>query len=222
MMRPLNTRRWLKALKWVLLLLLAIISLWLAMVLSQLHRHAQQPADAVLVLGGSIRREMYMADSVANGMNVPILISKGAQPPCTRILFERVSAPLTNVWLETCAQSTFDNYRYSVPVLTQWGSQHVQVVTSATHLPRAKWLAMIILGSHGIWVDMMLVDEIGVPGNVETPIKMTLDVVRSLLWAVVSQFYFPSCDQIFPLESVDLEAWQEKGFRCEHQADIEL
>ena len=101
--------RKLKALKWPLLLLLAGLSLWFAIISTQLYRHAQQPADAVLVLGGSIRREIFMAESVAEGNSLPVLISQGSQPPCIRILFDRISAPLDKVWLENCAESTFDN-----------------------------------------------------------------------------------------------------------------
>ena len=213
--------RKLKALKWLFLLLLSVLSLWFAIAGTQLSRHAQQPADTLLVLGGSIRREIYIAESVAQGSRLPILISQGSKPPCIRILFERVAAPLDDVWLENCADSTFDNYRYSLPILQQWGAQHIQVVTSQTHLPRAKWLAQIILGSHGIWVDMTIVDEIGVPANVETPLKTVLDVVRSLGWAVISHFYKPQCNDLLTLDSVDLAAWEQEGFKCEHQAGIE-
>jgi hypothetical protein len=126
------------------------------------------------------------------------------------------------VWLETCADSTFDNYRYSLSVLQQWGSHHIQVVTSASHLPRAKWLGRIMLGSHRIWVDMDIVPEKGVPANVENPIKTGLDVGRSLLWAIASQLYNPACNQVFSLESVNLAEWLDQDFTCEHQADIQL
>ncbi|NEQ98021.1 MAG: YdcF family protein [Cyanothece sp. SIO2G6] len=207
--------------RWALVLLAGIV-MWGAIALTQLYRHAQQPVDAILVLGGSIRREIYVAETVAQGNKLPILISQGAKPPCVRIIFDRMAAPLTQVWLETCAQSTFDNYRYSLTVLQQWGSHHIEVVTSATHLPRAKWLGRIMLGSHGIWVDMDIVPEKGVPANVENPIKTVLDVGRSLLWAVASQFYNPACDQVFSLQSVNLNEWLEQEFTCEHQADIQL
>lgn len=213
--------RKLKVLRWLFLLLLAGMTTWLAIAGTQLHRHAQQPVDTVLVLGGSIRREIYIAEFVAQGSRLPILISQGSQPPCIRILFERVAAPLDTTWLENCADSTFDNYRYSLPILKQWGAQHIQVVTSQTHLPRAQWLAQIILGSHGIWVDMTTVDETGVPANVESPVKTGLDVVRSLGWAVISHFYQPQCNNLLTLDSVDLADWEEKGFKCEHQAGIE-
>lgn len=219
-----------KVVKWIMLLLLVMISLWGTITTTQLYHHARQPVDALLVLGGSIRREIHVAERVAveaqtfnmsSGINtIPILVSQGSKPPCIRILFERLAAPLGNVWLEDCAQSTFDNYRYSLPILIQWNIHHVQVVTSPSHTPRAKWLAQIILGSHGIWVDMDLVDEKGVPGNVENRLKTGLDVTRSLLWAIISQVYSPTCQTVVPLESVDLDQWEQRGFKCEHQANI--
>ena len=208
--------------RWLGLVLLLGLTIWGSSLATQLYRHAQQPPDAVLVLGGSIRREIIIADAVAQGNSLPVLISHGAAPPCTRLVFERVAAPIDQVWLETCAESTFDNYRYSLPTLKAWGAQHVVVVTSPTHLPRAEWLARLLLSSHGIWVEMQLVEEIGIPANVETPLKTVLDVGRSLAWAIISQIYRPICDNVFPLSSVDLAEWADQGFQCEHQADIQI
>ncbi|MGD1943217.1 MAG: YdcF family protein [Leptolyngbyaceae cyanobacterium] len=205
---------------WGWLLLLSVV-LWISSLATQLYRHSQQPVDAILVLGGSIRREIVIAEAVAQRRDLPVLISNGAQPPCTRIVFERAAAPVDNVWLETCAESTFDNYRYSLPTLKKWRAQRVAVVTSPTHVPRAAWLAKILLGSHGIWVDLQLVEEIGIPGNTENPLKTLLDVERSLIWALISQVYQPTCSSVFPLASVNLTQWQEKGFTCERQAEID-
>lgn len=203
------------------MLLLFGITLWSSSLGTRLYLHAQQPIDAVLVLGGSIRREIAIAEAVAQGNALPILISRGSQPPCTRILFDRLSAPLDHVWLETCAESTFDNYRYSLPTLKKWNAHHVQVVTSPTHTPRATWLAYILLGSHGLWVDMHLVEEQGIPGNFEHPLKTIADVSRSLGWAIISQFVSSPCENVFPLNSVDLTVWNTQGFTCEHQGEID-
>lgn len=211
-----------KLLRWLLLSLLTVVSLWLATVGITLYRHAQQPPTAILVLGGSITREIYVSERVALGESLPILISKGSRPPCIRLLFERVAAPLDTTWLENCAKSTFDNYRFSLSTLQQWQTRHVQVVTSASHLPRAAWLARIMLGSHGIWPEMIIVPERGVPGNVETPVKVVLDVGRSLIWAMFSQLHQPQCPAVMPLKSVDLAMWEHQGFRCESQAGLKI
>jgi uncharacterized SAM-binding protein YcdF (DUF218 family) len=194
---------------------------WLLMTTIALRSAASGPVDAFLVLGGSIRREIYMADLAKQYPQTPILISTGSTDPCILLIFQRVNAPIRQVWLEKCAESTFDNYYYAVPILEQWRSRKVKVVTSGTHLPRAKWLAQILLGSHGIWAEMEIVPETGVPGNQEAWFKTGLDVARSLVWAMVSQVYSPRCDRIQPLSEVDIEAWRQEGFKCEYQGQIQ-
>ena len=189
---------------------------------SNLWHSSQTPTDAYLVLGGSIRREMHMAELASRRSTaLPILISSGSSAPCIRLLFEKIGAPIDQVWLENCADSTFGNFVYSVPLLESWGKRHVTLVTSGSHTRRAVLLARILLGAHGIWVEPLVVDETGVPGNQESTLKTTLDVSRSLGWALVSQFYQPTCKQVVALTAVDLEQWRVQGFKCEHQAGIE-
>ncbi|MGC9502286.1 YdcF family protein [Baaleninema sp.] len=185
------------------------------------YQQAKSPVDAVFVLGGSIKRELYISRYARSHPEMPILISSGSKPPCIYLIFQRDNAPMDNVWLENCARSTFGNFYYGVPILKRWGVGKVSLVTSASHLPRSLWLAQILLGAHGIWVEPDIVPEIGVPGNTELFIKTILDVTRSLLWAVISQIYTPSCQQETPLTDINIEAWQVRGFHCEHQAQIE-
>lgn len=198
------------------LLLWGLISLG-----GKLHHAAQGSVDAFLVLGGSVRREMHVADLLPQFPAAQVLISSGSQDPCIRLLFEQAQTPLNQVWLENCARSTFGNFYFSLPILKRWHVQKVRLVTSSTHLPRAKWMAQILLGAHGIWVEPDIVDETGVPGNQEQPLKTALDLSRTLIWAIASQVYTPSCSAVLPLTAVDLEAWRQRGFKCEHQADIE-
>lgn len=211
-------RSWLQ---WIVGLGLGLLLVWGITVGQRLYQGAHRPnADAILMLGGSIRREIYLADQVTQGLKLPILISQGSPDPCIKILFERAAAALDQIWLETCAQSTFDNFRYGWPVLKDWQVRRVQVVTSATHLPRARWLAQIMLGSHGLWVDMVIVPEQGIPGNQERSLKTALDVTRALGWAVLSQVYSPPCGTITPLAAVDLADWESRDYKCEHQGGI--
>jgi|GEM_PF-1248578 hypothetical protein len=183
--------------------------------------HRDAPTDGVLVLGGSIRREMYSAQYARSHPQIPILISTGSLPPCIYLIFERDNAPMDRVWLENCAYSTFYNFFYSLPILERWQVHHVELITSASHLPRAIWMARISLGLHGIWVEANIVPEIGRPGNQESRLKTLLDVTRTGLWAVVSQIHSPSCDQLTPLSQVDLDYWATKGFHCEHQGQVD-
>ncbi|NET60077.1 MAG: YdcF family protein [Symploca sp. SIO2E6] len=177
--------------------------------------------DAFLVLGGSIRREIYVAELVKQYPATKVLISQGSQDPCILLIFQRAGAPLDHVWLEHCADSTFGNFYFNIPILRRWGVSKVKLITSPTHLPRAKWMAQILLGAQGIWVEVDTVEEQGIPGNQESLVKTGLDVTRSLIWAVLSQGIQPQCSQVKPLAAVDLEAWRQSGFKCEHQGRIE-
>ncbi len=189
---------------------------------SNLRSARTAPTDAYVVLGGSIRREIHMAQ-VASTLSPapPILISAGSSDPCIRLLFEQAGASLDQIWLENCAESTFGNFVFSVPVVERWGARHVTLVTSGSHSRRALTLARILFGARGIWVEPLLVEETGIPGNRETLAKTTLDISRSLLWAVVAQVHKPTCNRLVPLAEVDLAQWRQRGFKCEHQAGIE-
>ncbi|MGF1478811.1 MAG: YdcF family protein [Cyanophyceae cyanobacterium] len=183
--------------------------------------NSSKPVDALLVLGGSIQREIHAAQLAKQYPELPIVISQGADDPCVFLIFQREQARLDKVWLERCADSTFGNFFFGIPILRRLDVHKVKVVTSATHLPRAKWLAQILLGAHGIWVEPEIVTEKGVPGNQESVLKTGLDVLRSLLWSPLSQAIYPPCSRVTQLEDVDLQAWQENGFQCERQGNIQ-
>lgn len=201
-------------------ILLIVTSVRLMFQVMALPSAAQQPVDTFFVLGGSIKREMYVSQLATQSPNTRILISTGSDDPCILKLFERNNAPQERVWLEKCADSTFGNFVFSQPLLTRWNARHIQLITSKSHLPRALWMATIILGGHGIWVEPQLVPETGVPGNRESVIKTALDVVRALVWAFVSQIVQPSCSNVVHLGDVNLEQWCEDGFLCERQGGI--
>ncbi len=189
-------------------LLINSVTLWQA---------SSRPVQSFLVLGGSITREIYTANLISKYPYIPVLISQGSPDPCILLIFRREKAHLHNVLLEKCAHSTFDNYYYALPILRQWNVHKVKVITSATHLPRAKWLGQIILGSQGIWVEMEIVPETGIPGNNEHILKTIVDVSRSLIWAILSHIFEPKCDNLTKLTDVNLQDWyNNKVFKCEY------
>ncbi|BAY38107.1 hypothetical protein NIES2111_24520 [Nostoc sp. NIES-2111] len=209
--------RLLQKLVWVLCL---VFGSWLVITTITLVSASSEPVDAFFVLGGSIRREIYIAQIAKQYPQIPILISHGSQDPCIKLIFQREFADLDNVWLEKCAGSTFKNFYYGVPILKRWRVHKVRLITSPTHLPRAKWMAQILLGAHGIWVEVEIVQEKGVPGNRESLIKTGLDVSRSLFWAGLSQIIQPQCKDVIQLSKVDMSAWQSRGFKCERQGNL--
>lgn len=209
-----KTRKWL-AIALLSLLLVALLKTGISLGMARSH-----PVDTVLVLGGSIRREIHAADVAIASPQLKVLISRGSADPCIYLIFERVQAPLSSVWLEKCARSTFDNFFFSLPILNRWSARHVLLITSEGHAPRAVWMARVMLGAHGIWVEPDLIHEAGIPGNQESRIKTTLDMIRAGAWAIASQFYAPRCRAVTHLAEVDLKTWQQQGFSCEHQGQV--
>ncbi len=200
--------------------LCAVFGSWLIFTTITLISASSQPVDALLVLGGSITREIYVAQIAKKYPQTPILISHGSPDPCVWLIFQREKAELSNVWLEKCANSTWENFYYGITILRRWGVQKVMLITSPTHLPRAKWMAQILLGANGIWVEPAIVTERGIPGNRESWLKTSLDLGRSLLWAVVSPIIHPQCSQVIKLADVDMQAWERQGFKCERQGNL--
>jgi uncharacterized SAM-binding protein YcdF (DUF218 family) len=202
-----------------------LLLIWLSTVAVNLKIAAAKPIDGYFVLGGSIKREMYVAELSKQTPELPVLISQGSADPCILLIFQRAQASLNSVWLEKCADSTFSNFFFGLPILRQWGVHRVKLITSDTHLPRALWMAQILLGAHGIWVEPAIAPEEGVPANQESWLKTGLDVSRSLLWAVISQVYQPHCQEMTRLADVNLQDWQKwqrQGFQCEHQGNLDL
>lgn len=199
-----------------------ILGCWLVVNTITILTASSQPADAFFVLGGSINREIRVAELAKQYPQTPILISHGSPDPCILYIFRRQAAQLQNVWLEKCADSTFENFYYGIPILRRWGVHKVKLITSGTHLPRAKWMAQILLGANGIWVELEIAPEQGVPGNRESWLKTGLDVTRSLLWVPLSLFIQPQCSVVLNLTEVDMFAWQRRGFKCERRVKSAL
>lgn len=186
----------------------------------KLPQNLHKPVDAFLVLGGSINREIYGAKLAKQYPNIPILISQGSDDPCVLLIFQREQAPIDRVLLEKCADSTFGNFFFSLPTLTKWKVHKVKLITSSTHLPRAIWLAKILLGAHGIATELDIAPERGIPGNNESRFKTVLDLTRSFGWTLASQVIQPYCPAVNQLADVDMEMWKEKGFTCERQGKL--
>ena len=197
-----------------------VLGSWLIFTTITLVSASSEPVDAFFVLGGSIRREIYMAQQAQQYPQTPILISQGSPESCLLLIFHKEAADLQNVWLERCANSTFGNFYYGIPILQRWGVHKVKLVTSPTHLPRAKWMAQILFGAHGIWVEPEIVQEQGIPGNRESWLKTGLDLTRSLLWAILSQVIQPQCSSVTKLAEVDISVLQHRDLKCEHQGGV--
>ncbi len=195
---------------------------WFAINTVRLQAASSRPVDAFFVLGGGIRREIYAAQVAKQYPETPILISQGSEDPCIWLVFQREKAPLRQVLLEKCAYSTLDNFYFNIPLLKKWGIRNVKLITSTSQLLRAKWMAQILFGAHGIWVEPDVIQDKDNPEHLESALKTGLDITRALVWAVLSQVIQPNCSKLVPLSAVDIEAWRHTSFRCERQQELNL
>ena len=209
-----------RLLLFIIAILGVILSGWLLIIMLSLYSASQAKVDAYFVLGGSISREIYVAQQVKKDSGIRVLISQGSQDPCIWLIFQRENASIEQVWLEKCAKSTFSNFYFGIPILRSWGVRKIKLITSASHLPRAQWLAQILGGAHGIWVETEIVPEQGIPANRESFLKTGLDVTRSLVWALLSHVIQPKCSQVTRLADVDIEQWRKQSFKCEYQGKV--
>lgn len=138
----------------------------------------QAPApELILVLGGSFQRERLAAQLAHMHPTLNIWVSSGTSQAESE--FTAAQIPLSRVYLDNRASDTVTNFTSVVRDLNQRGIQHVYLVTSDYHLPRAQVIATIVFGSHGIaTTPITIADE----ERVESPLRALRDGLRSLAW----------------------------------------
>lgn len=199
----------------ILVVVSCVFGIWLLCTVASLAIAATKSSQAYFVLGGNNTREIYAAGLVAKHPQMLTLISGGSADPCIRNAFQRANAPMDKVWLEKCADSTFGNMYYGLPILKSWKVSRITVIDSRSHQPRAQLLAGIIFAAHGIWADFDILDD-GFPAKPEWDVKTVLDVIRAGCWAIISQLYYPHCINVTQLSQVDMNYWNERGYHCAH------
>lgn len=174
-----------------------VATVWLAINAVSVFFNSQSKEDCVLVLGGSVGRELYAAVLAKHYPDNFTIVSGGEQPPCSRVIFEKAGAPLDKVILERSARSTFENFTFSIPILKRLHAKRVGVITSLGNEQRGMWMARIFLWANGIAVDNKIIPgEYSQGGHEEEPLKTALDVLRSIAWAPVTNIFAPPGEQI--------------------------
>lgn len=158
------------------LLLLSIIPLRLAIASYQ----APQP-QAILILGGGREREEFTAQFAQYYPYLDIWLSSGSPPQQARPIFRTAGIPDRRVHLDYRAVDTVTNFTSLVADFKRHHFQHVYLITSEFHMPRAKAIATIVFGSHGITFT-----PISVPSDkpTESQLRVLRDSGRSLLWLI--------------------------------------
>lgn len=92
-------------------------------------------ADAIVVLGGMAPERIEMAVELYQKGIAPMVIVSGDRGMIVKALEERI--PAGTIRHENAATSTWENARFTEPMLRQAGAREVVVVTSWYHARRA-------------------------------------------------------------------------------------
>ncbi|WP_369076427.1 YdcF family protein [Coleofasciculus sp. LEGE 07081] len=160
----------------LILILLSIIPLRLAIAYSQ----APHP-QAILTLGGGVERETFTAQFAQAHPTLDIWVSSGIPSNKARPIFRAAGINDERVHLDRRAVDTVTNFTSLVPDFKRRHIQHLYLITSDYHMPRATAIAILVLGSQGI-----AFTPVSVPSNIptESSFRLLRDVGRAFLWVV--------------------------------------
>lgn len=143
----------------------------------------QSPApEMILILGGSSDREEYTVKLAQKYPSLKIWVSSGS-PDAVR-LFQSAGIPQSRLYFDTRATDTVTNFTTVVADFQRRGIQHVYVVTSDYHMPRAEIIATIIFGSKGIAFTPVKVSG---EHRQESKLQVLRDVGRSVVWLMTGR-----------------------------------
>jgi uncharacterized SAM-binding protein YcdF (DUF218 family) len=160
-------------------LLVGYIPLRLTIVTMQ----APEP-QAILTLGGATAREEFTAEFAQTHTDLKIWISSGLSEQDTAEIFQQAGVNFDRVQQDRKATDTVTNFTTMVHRLEQDRVQHVYLITSDSHMPRASAIATLVLGSRGIRFTPV---EVPSQREAESPLRIGRDIFRSLLWIFTGQ-----------------------------------
>ncbi len=159
----------------VILLLILSIPFRLA-----IARYQAPIPQAILTLGGDPAREEFTAQFARSHPHLPIWVSTGSEITRAREIFHEASIDNNRqIYLDRRARDTVTNFTTLVTSFEQQHIQHIYLITSAFHMPRAKAIAFIVLGSQGITYTPV---SLATNRKPEPKIKIIRDVGRSIIW----------------------------------------
>lgn len=160
----------------LILVLISIIPVRLA-----IAYHQTPLPQAILTLGGDSVREVFTADFAQMHRSLEIWVSS---PPEKVFDFQAAGISNTQVHIDRRAVDTVTNFTSLVKDFKNRNFQHLYLITSDYHMPRAKAIATFVLGSRGI-----AFTPVSVPS--QQPPESWLDILRdsgrALLWIVTGK-----------------------------------
>ncbi|MEO0926863.1 MAG: YdcF family protein [Cyanobacteria bacterium J06643_13] len=158
------------------LLVSIIIAIPFKLAISQ---HQTPYPQAILTLGGGHQREVFTAQFAIDHPNLPIWVSTGTKEVRAREIFQQAGISHRRIYLDRRATDTVTNFTTLVADFKKQRIQHVYLITSDFHLPRAKAIAFMVLGSQGITYTTV---SLSTKRAAEPQIKTVRDVLRSYFW----------------------------------------
>lgn len=140
-------------------------------------RQLSPAPEIILVLGGSADREEYAVKLAQKNPSLKIWVSSGS--PYADRIFQASGISPNRVYLDRRATDTVTNFTTVVSDFKQRGIQHVYVVTSDYHMPRAEAIGSVVFGSHGITFTPVKVSGVE---RQESKLRVLRDFSRSLIW----------------------------------------
>lgn len=137
--------------------------------------------QAILTLGGTPEREEFTAKFAQTYPYLPIWISSGSSPEEIEEIFRNAGTTKANLHIDRRAVDTVTNFTTLVKDLQKERIQHLYLITSCFHMPRAKAIATVILGSHGIVFTPICIHSWG---NPESKVRIWRDVGRAFFWLI--------------------------------------
>ncbi|NJK34578.1 MAG: YdcF family protein [Oscillatoriales cyanobacterium SM2_2_1] len=141
----------------------------------------EPPREAILVLGGSPGREQFAAEFARRHPDLPVIVSSGSPREYTLSVFARAGVARDRLFLDYRATDTVTNFTTALETLEKFQTTSVYVITDEFHMPRARTIGSIVLGSRGIRMQPLTVTSSIAK---EEPIKTLRDGVRSVVWLV--------------------------------------
>ncbi len=164
------------ALAGFLLILLGTIPIKLAIASYQ----APKP-QAILILGGGEEREKFTAQFAQNHPSLNIWVSSGISCKKANKIFREAGISEERINLDYRAVDTVTNFTSLVKDFEKLNLKHLYIVTSEFHMPRAKAIATIVLGSHGItYTPVSVLSHL----PKESFIHISRDIFRSIFWII--------------------------------------
>ncbi|NJR49055.1 MAG: YdcF family protein [Leptolyngbyaceae cyanobacterium CSU_1_3] len=138
--------------------------------------------EMILILGGSQDREEYTVKLAQQYPLLKIWVSTGS-PNAVRI-FQSAGISTSRLYFDQRATDTVTNFTTVVSDLKRRGVQHVYIVTSDYHMPRAEAIATVVLGSQGITFTAIKVSG---EHRQESKLRVLRDVGRSAVWLMTGR-----------------------------------